>query len=88
MSLKEILQTNLALHKKCKFGQIIAQITDDEDRQALEQAMEMVRDSWENGNKFTTGISMSWIIDSLKEVGISVHRDTVSDHINGKCCCK
>lgn len=88
MSLKETLETNLLLHRKCKFGQIIAKITDEEDQQALERAMQMVRDSWENGNKYTTGISVSWIIDSLEEVGFSVHRDTVSAHINGKCCCK
>lgn len=84
MSLREALNVVLTRPKKCKLGKILDEL-DEDDRLALNQAIDMIQKGWANGAPHNVG--PSWIVSALRDCGIDVNRTTVSSHVNAKCIC-
>jgi hypothetical protein len=69
----------------CKFTRVKDAMS-DEEKKALDRAVEMVRK--DNGMGKGKVYSASWLTKVLKQHGYSVSISTIQRHVNGECCCE
>ena len=71
--------------KQCKLS-IITNKMDDEHREAIERAIDLIRE--DDGQGRSKAYSVSWLTGALRKNGYSISMSTIQRHINGECPCE
>jgi hypothetical protein len=74
------------LKKLCKLGVLVDSISDPEDKDALEFAIQAARDELSK-DPVERCFSATWLVGVLNDNGYSIGKTVVSDHLRGTCSC-
>lgn len=72
---------------KCSVGQMLKDMLEG-DRDAVQNALEMVRESIKSGKGLTNGYTATWLAGILKDEGYKVSERMIRRHIHGDCSCE
>lgn len=72
---------------RCSVGHVLTQVT-DEERAALEKAINNVKESLEKQTSLQTGYTARWLSRVLGEFNFSVSDRMIRRHCAGDCSCE